>query len=172
MFAGAVIGIGVAAGLRFKDLKRQALLQSNNLSNLAATRATAADLWAQAVARVKEDRSADPDGVGGAVEVPSELRHYSDRHWFLATQVAEVRKFNVQSCQNFVDLASMIERGEVVSLPAVTDSICRPTEGSAKCVQCFCHMHVATAHRPRLVQRFALVILNVHHSINHILPSP
>ena len=63
-----------------------------------------------------EDRS------GGAIEIPPELRHYDDRHWFLATQVAEVRKFNLQSCQDFVDLAAMIERGELVSLPAVTDN--------------------------------------------------
>jgi len=66
--------------------------------------------------KVKEDRG------GGGIEIPSELRHYNDRHWFLATQVAEVRKFNLQSCQDFVDLAAMIERGELVSLPAVTDT--------------------------------------------------
>jgi hypothetical protein len=66
--------------------------------------------------KVKEDRT------GGSVETPSELRHYSDRHWFLATQVAEVTKFNVQSCQDFVDLAAMIQRGEMVVVPAVTDT--------------------------------------------------
>jgi hypothetical protein len=56
------------------------------------------------------------------VETPTELRHYSDRHWFLAAQVAEVRKFGVQTCQDFVDLATMIERGDLVTLPAATDS--------------------------------------------------
>jgi len=116
---GAVIAVGVAAGFRFKDLKRQALSQSANLSNLTATDASAADLWARSLERVKEARD---ESLNGAVETPPELRHYSDRHWFLATQVAEVRKFNVRSCQDFVDLASMIERTELVTLPAVTDT--------------------------------------------------
>jgi hypothetical protein len=112
----AVIAVAAWALLRFNSLKRLALLQPNELSNLAGLRATDPDLWTRALEKVKEDR------VGGAVETPPELRHYDDRHWFLATQVAEVRKFNLQSCQDFVDLAAMIERGELVSLPAVTDN--------------------------------------------------
>src|SRR2546425_763289 len=106
------IAFGAWAFLRANAFKRQALRQSDNPSNL---RSADADLWTRAVEKVKEDR-----GVG-AVEIPPELRHYADRHWFLAAQVAEVRKFNLQSCQDFVDLAGMIERGELVSLPAVTD---------------------------------------------------
>src|SRR5882672_5738748 len=111
----AVIAVGVWALLRFKALKRQALRQSDDVSN-RAVRGADSDLWTRAVEKVKEDRG------GGAVETPPELRHYDDRHWFLATQVAEVQKFNVQSCQDFVDLAALIERGELVSLPAVTDT--------------------------------------------------
>ncbi|MEP6570237.1 MAG: DUF5715 family protein [Acidobacteriota bacterium] len=114
----AAIAVGV--GLRLKALNRQALFQADNLSALAARSGGDADRWLQAVERVKEDRTAAE--LGGAIEIPTELRHYSDRHWFLATQVAEVKKFSVQSCQDFVDLAAMIERGELVSLPAVTDT--------------------------------------------------
>src|SRR5207244_7716776 len=78
-----------------------------------------ADLWNRTVDQVKADRG---ESAGqGPVETPPELRHYSDRHWFLATQVAEVRKYNVRSCQDFVDLAAMLERGEIVSVPAGTD---------------------------------------------------
>ncbi len=113
IIASAAIAVGAWALLRFKTLKRQALRQSNNQFSL---RPADPDLWTRAVEKVKEDRG------GGAIEIPSELRHYDDRHWFLATQVAEVRKFNLQSCQDFVDLAAMIERGELVSLPAVTDT--------------------------------------------------
>ncbi len=102
----AVIAVAAWALLRFNSLKRLALLQPNDLSNLAGLRATDPDLWTRALEKMKEDQ----------------LRHYDDRHWFLATQVAEVRKFNLQSCQDFVDLAAMIERGELVSLPAVTDN--------------------------------------------------
>ena len=112
----AVIAIPAWALLRHNALKRLSLRQPDDLSNPSGVRGADSDLWARAVEKVMEDRS------GGAIEIPPELRHYDDRHWFLATQVAEVRKFNLQSCQDFVDLAAMIERGELVSLPAVTDN--------------------------------------------------
>ena len=111
-----VVAFGAWALLRANALKRQALPQSGFMSNLASADP---NLWARSVEKVKEDRG---ETAGAALEIPTELRHYSDRHWFLATQIAEVRKFNVQSCQDFVDLAAMIERGEMVSLPAVTDT--------------------------------------------------
>jgi uncharacterized protein DUF5715 len=110
---GTLIAAGVWAFLRFKEIRRLAFRQSEGLPILFVADS---ETWTQAVEKVKEDRG------GGAIEIPPELRHYEDRHWFLATQVAEVRKFNLQSCQDFVDLAAMIERGELVSLPAVTDS--------------------------------------------------
>jgi len=112
----AVMAVSAWAVLRFDALKRLALRQPGDRPNPAGVHAADSDLWARAVEKVKEDRS------GGAVETPPELRHYEDRHWFLATQVAEVRKFNLQSCQDFLDLAAMTERGELVSLPAVTDN--------------------------------------------------
>jgi Family of unknown function (DUF5715) len=69
--------------------------------------------------KVKEVR---PESENVGIEIPPELRHYEERRWFLATQVAEVRKFNLRSVQDFVDLAAMIKRGEMVPLPAVTDT--------------------------------------------------
>lgn len=75
--------------------------------------------WEEAVDKIKEPRlTADQT----AHEVPSELKHYEDRHWFLATQVAEVAEHNVGTCQDFVELAAMHQRGEVVALPAVTET--------------------------------------------------
>jgi hypothetical protein len=113
----SLMGLGVLAFLRYRNVKR--LRQSDYLANRASPETTDADLWARAVEKVKEDRG----GTGGAaIEIPTQLRHYEDRHWFLATQVAEVEKFNVQSCQDFVDLAALLERGELVSLPAVTEN--------------------------------------------------
>jgi len=111
--AVSAIAGGAWAFLRFKELKRQALSQLENPSNPGGSDA---EMWTRAVEKVKEDRG------GGGIEIPPELRHYEDRHWFLATQVAEVRKFSLQSCQDFVDLGAMIARGELVSLPAVTDN--------------------------------------------------
>ena len=76
------------------------------------------DRWREAVEKVKADRT-NPENV--ALDIPPELRHYEDRHWFLATQVAEVKKHNIQTCQDFVDVATMLQRGEMVAVPAVTD---------------------------------------------------
>lgn len=118
LVATAAIAAGVWALIHFRALKRQALRQYD-LSDKTSERGADPNLWTQSMEKVKEDRGATGN-VG--LEIPPELRHYSDRHWFLATQVAEVRKFNVQRCQDFVDLAAMIERGEVVSVPAVTDT--------------------------------------------------
>jgi hypothetical protein len=116
--ASAAIAVGVWALLRFKALKRQALRQPD-VSNPSRVDVVDSDLWTRAVEKVKEDRG---ETGNVALEIPTQLRHYEDRHWFLATQVAEVKKFNLQSCQDFVDLAAMIERGEMVSVPAVTDT--------------------------------------------------
>jgi hypothetical protein len=85
----------------------------------AAPGANDPDLWAHGMEKVKADRF----GVGDvAIEIPLELRHYEERRWFLATQVAEVKKHNLQPVQDFVDLAAMIQRGEMVSLPAATET--------------------------------------------------
>ena len=77
--------------------------------------------WDEAVARVKEARS-QADGGNARAETPPELKHYTDRHWFLATQVAEVAKYNLDTCQDFIDLAGMLDRGELVSVPALTEN--------------------------------------------------
>ena len=81
---------------------------------------TDSDQWAQAVAKIKEDRAQDAN-ANVALEVPAELRHYEDRHWFLATQVAEVKKNSIQNCHDYLDVAAMISRGDLVPVPVVTD---------------------------------------------------
>ncbi len=118
ILGSAATGVAVWALLHFTAPKRQG--QSTSYSS-SLTNRTSADLWNQAVEKVKEDRGEAANGQG-AVNVPPQLRHYEDRHWFLATQVAEVRKHNIQTCQDFVDLAAMIARGELVTVPAVTDT--------------------------------------------------
>ncbi len=81
---------------------------SNYVSHAATLPVNYTELWERAIERVTEDRGA----MGGAaIETPPQLRHYSDRHWFLASQVAEVKKFNLHSCQDYVELAAMIGRG-------------------------------------------------------------
>ena len=75
--------------------------------------------WNLAVEQVKADRG--PEGAG-AIEIPAELKHYPERHWFLATQVAEIARYQIHTCQDYVDLAAAIERGEMVEVPWVTDT--------------------------------------------------
>jgi hypothetical protein len=112
-----LIGLAVLAFLRYRTVKR--LRQFDPVATVASPEASATELWNRGIEKVKEDRG----GSGGAaLEIPAQLRHYEDRHWFLATQVAEVEKFKVHACQDFVDLAVLLNRGELVSLPAATET--------------------------------------------------
>lgn len=110
--AGAVWAL-----FHFKSARRRAHPSQSNLST--AINASDADAWNRAIERVKADRG---EAAGGALEVPPELKHYEERYWFLATQVAEIEKYNVHTCQDYLDLAVMLERGKMVPVPAVTNT--------------------------------------------------
>lgn len=115
----AAVGVGVWTGLRFGLPKWQERQQSQE--SAAVAKEPKSDTWEQAVEKVKADRG-EPAGGSARVETPAELKHYSERHWFLATQVAEIAKHGVHTVQDYMDLAAMIQRGELVTLPAFTDS--------------------------------------------------
>jgi len=115
--ASVAFGLGVWALLRFTAFRRPAN-QSGDPSSASPPNADP-NLWVRSMEKLKETR---PETENVALEIPTQLRHYEDRHWFLATQVAEVKKFNLQPIQDFVDLAAMIQRGEMVAVPAVTDT--------------------------------------------------
>ena len=111
---------GVAAWriFRFTSERRNRLFQSaNELTSLAANSASYS--WDAAVEKVKAPRGEE---LGGSLEIPQELRHYEERYWFLATQVAEIEKYNVHTVQDYLDLAALIEKGELVPVPAVTEN--------------------------------------------------
>jgi uncharacterized protein DUF5715 len=111
-------GVGVWAALRFTAPQRFWRRYETTI-NTTTINYDDTEHWARAIERVKEDRTAT---AGDALlEVPPELRHYEDRHWFLATQVAEVKKQNLQTCQDFLDVAGMIVRHDLVPVPLVTD---------------------------------------------------
>jgi hypothetical protein len=109
-------GVAVYAALRLRATRRNQFVQSITESFTAGT--TSPD-WNLAVEQVKAERDAS---LGGVLDVPPELKHYEERYWFLATQVAEVEKYNVHTVQDYFDLAGMIERHELVPVAAVTDS--------------------------------------------------
>ena len=106
----------VWAFLHFKA-KRNLAPTQNSSSNI--TNSLGADAWYRAVERVKAERGSEG---AGALAVPPQLKHYEERYWFLATQVAEIEKYKIHTCQDYLDLATLIERGEIVPVPAVTDT--------------------------------------------------
>lgn len=112
-----IIGLTVWTIRHFRGVKHLPEL-SNQVTN--ATNLATFEQWQQAVEKVKADR--DESMRGGPVETPPELKHYDERYWFLATQIAEVAKYNIPTCQDYFDLAAMLQRGEMVSVPGVTDT--------------------------------------------------
>ena len=120
VFAFIVIALIAGTGwalYHFKLVKRRAASSEFGSSNSTGTQDP--DAWNRAVEIAKADRGSEG---AGALEIPAELKHYEERYWFLATQVAEIEKYQVHTCLDYLDLAAMIERGEMVSVPAVTDT--------------------------------------------------
>ena len=107
---------GVWAFFHLKAKRRAAQSQVNPAY---VNNSTDADAWYRAVEKVKADRGGEG---AGALEVPPELKHYEERYWFLAAQVAEIEKYKIHTCQDYLDLAMLIERGEIVPVPSVTDT--------------------------------------------------
>src|SRR5215470_4878211 len=85
---------------------------------LPSTGTGSGELWKEAARQVEEDRN-EPMGSRARVEVPEELKQYSNRHQFLGTQVAEVRKQRFQIPLDYGDLIPLIEEGELVEMPPV-----------------------------------------------------
>ena len=117
LLISAATCVAVWAVIHFKGSKSNRPHES--AKNSISTNTTSPEAWAEAVEKVKADRV---EQGNAPLVIPPELKHYSDRHWFLATQVAEIDKYNVQTCQDFLDLAATIQRGEMVAVPAVTDT--------------------------------------------------
>lgn len=106
------------AVLHFRNLKR---LRESAIQISALTNDARVNQWSDAIERVKADRGG-PMGGGAGAETPPELKHYTDRYWFLATQIAEINKYNIPTCQDYLDLAAMLQRGDMVSVPGVTET--------------------------------------------------
>jgi hypothetical protein len=89
----------------------------------AVATAAAAEIspWEKAAQKVAEDRG-EPVGKQAEVDVPGELRHYSDRRRFLAVQVAEWREHDLETPLDYADLAGLIRGGELVEVKPVSDS--------------------------------------------------
>ena len=77
--------------------------------------------WQLAAMKVVEDRG-EQTGRQAKIEVPAQLRHYSDTRRFLAIQVAEWKEHDVATPHDFADLARMIRDGRMVEVASVGEN--------------------------------------------------
>ena len=77
--------------------------------------AVPADPMKEALSKVEQDRGEDV-GRKATVEVPDQLKHYVDRHRFLAVQAASSQAHSETIATDFADLVTLIERGELVEM--------------------------------------------------------
>jgi DNA-binding transcriptional ArsR family regulator len=117
LLALAVIGVLLAGGRG----PGRAGAASSFISLPTSVAAAEPDPWKLAVRQVTEDRGAAM-GRQAQVEVPGQLRHYSDTRRFLAIQVAEWREHQVSTPRDFAGLAEMIRARELVEVAPVADS--------------------------------------------------
>jgi hypothetical protein len=73
------------------------------------------ETWKSAALKVEEDRH-EPMGLAAKVDVPAELRHYENRHRFLAIQVAESRERDLPIPHDYPELAQLIHDGGLVEM--------------------------------------------------------
>lgn len=78
------------------------------------------ETWKSAALQVEEDRH-EPMGRQAKVDVPTELRHYENRHRFLAIQVAESRELGLPIPHDYPELVQLIRQGGLVEMKPVGD---------------------------------------------------
>ena len=78
------------------------------------------ETWKNAALKVEEDRH-EPMGRAAKVDVPAELRHYANRHRFLAIQVAESREQELQTPRDYPELVHLIREGGLVEMKPFGD---------------------------------------------------
>lgn len=67
----------------------------------------------EALAKVEQDRG-EPSGRNATVKIPEELKHYANRHRFLAVQAADLKPGSGAVAVDFADLVPLIEKHELV----------------------------------------------------------
>ncbi|MDQ2973965.1 MAG: DUF5715 family protein [Acidobacteriota bacterium] len=111
----------LSASLALSGWRRGGRSDVSYLPAALTERPAEVDAWNLAVEKVKADRG-EPTGKQAKVDIPAQVRHYSDTRRFLAIQVAEVREHHIETPHDLVDLAAMIKRGEMVVLQPVTEN--------------------------------------------------
>ncbi len=75
----------------------------------------------EALRKVKEERG-EPVGYEASVEIPAELKHYSDRRRNLAIQSAETIEQNLRIPHDFAELARMVRDKQYIELKTVGEN--------------------------------------------------
>jgi hypothetical protein len=117
--AGLLLAVIVTASLLPTLKKRGRGSYTDYLHTSSTAEAAETNSWTQAVQKIKEDRG-EPTGKQAKVEIPQQLRHYSDTRRFLAVQAAEWKQHRFETPKDFVDLAALIRKGEMVELKSVS----------------------------------------------------
>jgi hypothetical protein len=123
ILAAALLTVAVFGGLFLQGGRRLSGQPSQDtlMPSLQTVEAAEIPAWEKAAQKVKEDRG-EPVGKQAKIDVPQQLRHYSDSRRFLAVQVAEWRKHQFKTPRDYADLAGLIQKGELVELKPVSDS--------------------------------------------------
>lgn len=108
---GVALG-GLFAYLLFQpDAARRLRRTAENVGVAITGKPTPApDPYAEAVRKLEEDRG-EPTGRQARVEIPPELKQYSDSRRFLAIQKASAEESGIRSPHDFAELAEMIAGG-------------------------------------------------------------
>jgi len=96
------------------------------------------DTWKSAALRVEEDRG-EPMGGRARVNVPEELRHYANRHRFLAIQVAESKEQDLPTPYDYAELVELIRQGGLVEMKPSGDDYVLYGVGAAATSAPFTH---------------------------------
>jgi hypothetical protein len=123
LLAAAFLMVTGFAGLFLQGGNRQSgqLRQDTFMPSLRTVEAAEISAWEKAAQMMKEDRG-EPVGKQAKIDIPQQLRHYSDPKRFLAVQLAEWRKHRFETPRDYADLADLIRKGELVELKPVSDS--------------------------------------------------
>jgi uncharacterized protein DUF5715 len=96
------------------------------------------ETWKSEALRVEEDRG-EPMGGRARVAVPEELRHYANRHRFLAIQVAESKEQDLPTPYDYGELVELIRQGGLVEMKPFGDDYVLYGVGAAATTAPFTH---------------------------------
>jgi hypothetical protein len=99
--------------------------------------------WKEAAGKIEEDRN-EPVGRKASVNIPAELKHYSDRRRFLAIQIAEAREQRYELPHDYAELIELIRAQNLIELEPLGDNYILYGVGANASNEPFTHYDGAT----------------------------